>query len=99
MRRSKPRRCGGAREGQAKNRLNAASLAGAMPRFMARLNIALIGCGGIALQNHLPGFELCPDVAVTALCDSDAAALERARRATGTAIVSTLFEEIVARED
>ena len=46
---------------------------------MSTLGIGIIGCGGITLQNHLPGLALCPDVRVAALCDSDAATLERAR--------------------
>jgi predicted dehydrogenase len=63
------------------------------------LNIAIIGCGGITLQNHLPGLALCPDVKVTALCDANAATLECARQQTGVAITSTKHEEIVKRDD
>jgi len=66
---------------------------------MSTLNFALVGCGGITLQNHLPGLALCPDVRVTALCDADAATLERARQQTGVTTVSTDFEQIVTRED
>ncbi len=64
-----------------------------------QLNFAIIGCGGIALQNHLPGLALCPEVAVTALCDADAATLERARQQTGVAITSTRYSDIVKRDD
>src|SRR6266487_250900 len=63
------------------------------------LNLAVIGCGGVTLQNHLPGLALCPDVKVVALCDSDATTLERARQQTGVAITSTQHEDIVRRED
>ena len=63
------------------------------------LNIAIIGCGGIALQNHLPGLALCPDVKVVALCDADAATLERARQQTGVTVTSTRYQDIVERED
>jgi len=35
------------------------------------LNFAVIGCGGVTLQNHLPGLALCPEVKVVALCDAD----------------------------
>lgn len=66
---------------------------------MSTLNFAIVGCGGITLQNHLPGLALCPDVKVTALCDADAATLERARQQTGVAITSTNYEEIVRRDD
>lgn len=66
---------------------------------MRKLNIAIIGCGSITLQNHLPGFALCPDVKVTALCDNDAACLERARQQTGINATSTDHVEIVKRDD
>ncbi len=66
---------------------------------MSTLNFAIIGCGGITLQNHLPGLALCRDTKVVALCDSDAATLERARQQTGITVASTQYEEIVRRED
>jgi predicted dehydrogenase len=63
------------------------------------LNFAIIGCGGVTLQNHLPGLALCPDVKLIALCDADAATLERARQQTGVSVASTNFEDIVKRDD
>jgi predicted dehydrogenase len=66
---------------------------------MPPLGIALVGCGGITLQNHLPGLALCPDVRVAALCDSDPAALDRARQQTGVAVTSTAYGEVVNRDD
>jgi predicted dehydrogenase len=66
---------------------------------MKALGVAIIGCGGITLQNHLPGLAMCPDVRVTALCDSAPAVLEKARQQTGVTVVSTDFEEIVKRDD
>ena len=63
------------------------------------LNFAIIGCGGVALQNHLPGLALCPDVKVTALCDADEATLARAREQTGAAIVSPHYQDIMKRDD
>ena len=66
---------------------------------MTTLGVAIIGCGGITLQNHLPGLAMCPDVRVTALCDTDPATLERARQQTGVGTTSTRFEEIVTRDD
>ncbi|MEO7297635.1 MAG: Gfo/Idh/MocA family oxidoreductase [Verrucomicrobiota bacterium] len=66
---------------------------------MSQLNIAIIGCGSIALQNHLPGLALCPDVRVVALCDNDAASLERAGQQTGINIIALNHEEIVKRDD
>ena len=66
---------------------------------MRTLNFAIIGCGGIALQNHLPGLALCSDVKVTALCDTDAPTLSRAKQQTGVSVASTRHEEIVNRDD
>ena len=66
---------------------------------MNSLNFAIIGCGGITLQNHLPGLAFCPDVKLVALCDADSATLERARRQTGVSITSTRFEDVVKRDD
>ncbi|HYG21142.1 MAG TPA: Gfo/Idh/MocA family oxidoreductase [Verrucomicrobiae bacterium] len=63
------------------------------------LNVAIVGCGGITLQNHVPGLSMCPDVKVVALCDADSAALERGRQQTGAAIISTQYEEILKRDD
>jgi predicted dehydrogenase len=66
---------------------------------MTTLNFAIVGCGGITLQNHLPGLALCPDVKVTALCDADAPTLERARQQTGVTVTTTRYEDIVSRDD
>ncbi|PYI86433.1 MAG: gfo/Idh/MocA family oxidoreductase, partial [Verrucomicrobia bacterium] len=63
------------------------------------LNFAVIGCGGVTLQNHLPGLALCPDVKVVALCDADAATLEKARQQTGVPVTCTHHEDIVKRQD
>ena len=66
---------------------------------MRPIGIAIIGCGGITLQNHLPGLALCPEAKVLALCDTDPATLERARQQTGITRVSTRHEEIVQRDE
>ena len=66
---------------------------------MNKIGIAIIGSGGITLQNHLPGLALCPDTKVVALCDTDSATLERARQQTGVTITSTNYEETVRRDD
>jgi predicted dehydrogenase len=47
------------------------------------VRVGLIGTGKIALANHLPGFRLCRDTEVTALCDPNASALEDAARVSG----------------
>src|SRR6059036_2339329 len=66
---------------------------------MKKIGVAIVGCGGITLQNHLPGLAFCPDPHVVALCDNDAATLERARQQTGVAVTSTNYEDIVSRDD
>ena len=66
---------------------------------MQNIGIAIIGCGGVTLQNHLPGIALCADTKLVALCDANAAALERAQRDTGITTGSTDYAEIVKRDD
>ncbi|MBN2507265.1 MAG: Gfo/Idh/MocA family oxidoreductase [Verrucomicrobia bacterium] len=66
---------------------------------MNSLHVAIVGCGSITLQNHLPGLALCPDTRVVALCDAQPATLERARLQTGVRITSTRYEDIVRRDD
>ena len=69
-------------------------LAAAAPRCeklrtpMQNIGIAIIGCGGVTLQNHLPGIALCADTKLVALCDANAETLERAQRDTGITIAS-----------
>ena len=66
---------------------------------MNKIGVAMVGCGGIALANHLPGLALCPNAKVVALCDNEPAVLEHARQQTGVAVTSTNYEAIVARDD
>jgi predicted dehydrogenase len=66
---------------------------------MSTLNFAIIGTGGITLQNHLPGLALCQDVKVTALCDANPTTLETARQQTSAPVTSTNWEDIVKRDD
>src|SRR6266699_3889752 len=68
-------------------------------RVMKQIGIAIIGCGGITLQNHLPGLALCPEARVVALCDSDAATLQKASEQTGVKITATKYEEIAKRDE
>jgi predicted dehydrogenase len=66
---------------------------------MSTLNFAIIGTGGITLQNHLPGLALCRDVRVTALCDANPATLEKARQQAPVSLATTKWEEVIARDD
>lgn len=66
---------------------------------MKKIGVAMVGCGGIALGNHLPGLALCPNAKVVALCDNDPAVLQRARQQIGVPVTSAKHEEIVTRDD
>jgi predicted dehydrogenase len=66
---------------------------------MERIGIAIIGCGGITLQNHLPGLALCPQTRVVALCDSDSATLQRASQQCGVTACYTDYHELLKRDD
>jgi predicted dehydrogenase len=63
------------------------------------INVALIGCGQIALANHLPGLALCPEAKVVAVCDANPEVLARAQQHTGVQIAFTDYREIVKRAD
>src|SRR5438309_3127898 len=63
------------------------------------IGVAIIGSGGIALANHLPGFALCPDTKVVALCDSNPQVLEQASQRTGIKATYTDYREALKRED
>src|SRR5258708_14820194 len=66
---------------------------------MATIGVALIGSGGIALANHVPGIALCPEAKLVALCDTNAATLEKAGQSTGVKVTSTDYKEILKRDD
>jgi predicted dehydrogenase len=66
---------------------------------MKPIGVAIIGCGGVTLQNHLPGLALCRDARLVALCDTDAATLQRAGQQTGVKVQSCDYEEILSRDD
>jgi predicted dehydrogenase len=64
-----------------------------------QLGIGIIGTGGIALANHLPGFELCPDAKVVALCDANPVTLQRASMQTGITATYSDYRELLKRAD
>src|SRR5512138_1880735 len=66
---------------------------------MDQIGVAIIGCGGVTLQNHLPGIALCSGAKVVALCDADAACLERARQQTGVQTTTTNYQDLFRRDD
>jgi predicted dehydrogenase len=66
---------------------------------MGTLNFAIIGCGGVTLQNHLPGLALCSAVRVQAVCDANPETLESARQTTGAPVALADYDEVVRRDD
>jgi predicted dehydrogenase len=63
------------------------------------IGVGIIGSGGIALANHLPGFAHCPGAKVVALCDSNPLVLERARAQSGIEAVHADYRELLDRKD
>jgi predicted dehydrogenase len=66
---------------------------------MQQIGVAIIGCGGVTLQNHIPGLAMCPEAKIVALCDSDPACLERAARDAQVRTTTSKYEEVIARSD
>jgi len=66
---------------------------------MQQIGVGIVGCGGVTLQNHIPGLAMCADAKVVALCDTDAACLERAARETGVRTTTNKYEDVIARSD
>ena len=66
---------------------------------MSTIGVGIIGCGGIVLQNHLPGLELCADTKLVGLCDNSSEVLERAVKQTGVDVHTTDYKELVQRDD
>jgi predicted dehydrogenase len=62
---------------------------------MQNIGVAIIGAGGVALANHLPGIALAPGAKVVALCDTDPAVLERALQRTGPVATFTDYQELL----
>ena len=63
------------------------------------IGVAIIGTGQIALANHMPGFALCPDTKVVALCDTNSTVLEAASRQTGITATYADYHELLKRDD
>jgi predicted dehydrogenase len=66
---------------------------------MKQIGIGIIGCGGIVLQNHLPGLALCPEAKLAALCDTNSAVLQKAGEHTGITALYANYIDLLARAD
>jgi mutator protein MutT len=62
---------------------------------MRRIGLGIIGAGNSARRIHLPGFRLCPEVEIVAVCDPD----EAAAIATGIPTRYTTPDQLLARPD
>jgi predicted dehydrogenase len=63
--------------------------------FVPLLRIGIIGAGGAAFGIHIPGFRLCPDVEIAAVCDANPVAAEKA----GAPFVTSSYRDLLARGD
>lgn len=66
---------------------------------MSEIGVGIIGCGGIALANHVPGLKLCPDTRLVALCDNNPAILAQASQQTGITTTFARYEDLLGRDD
>src|SRR5260370_15097087 len=66
---------------------------------MPQIGVALIGSGGIALANHVPGIALCPEAKLVVLCDTNPATLEKASQLTGITETTTNYQDVLKRAD
>src|ERR1700754_1963363 len=66
---------------------------------MKQIGVGIIGCGGIVLQNHLPGLALCPEAKLTALCDTNPAVLQKAVQQTGVTAAVADYQELLKQAD
>src|SRR5579864_2431668 len=66
---------------------------------MKQIGVGMIGCGGIALQNHLPGLALCPEAKLVALCDTNPEVLKKAVQQTGITAAFTNYLDMLNRDE
>ncbi|MDB4894376.1 MAG: oxidoreductase domain protein [Firmicutes bacterium] len=61
-----------------------------------KVRLGLIGCGAIAQEAHLPGFAVCQDVEVVAVCDTDQGRAQEAAERFRVPSVYTNHLELLA---
>lgn len=64
-----------------------------------KIGVALIGCGGIAIQNHVPGLKFCPGAELVALCDTNAGVLAKASSITGISRTTSNYQDLLAMDE
>lgn len=63
------------------------------------LRVGLVGVGGIAHGQHIPGYRLCDDVEIAALCDVNPTTLEAVGTQLGVERLTTDYRELVSYDD
>ncbi len=63
------------------------------------VSIAVIGCGDVAMQRHLPAVDVNPDLRLVAVCDTNRERVERARAAFTPNYGTTDVEEVFRDPD
>ncbi|MCA1669966.1 MAG: Gfo/Idh/MocA family oxidoreductase [Thermomicrobia bacterium] len=63
------------------------------------VRVAMIGTGGVAVQNHIPGLRTHPQGEVVALCDPNPQALAKASEASGVTRTYGDWNEVIAQDD
>ncbi|MFO7697349.1 MAG: Gfo/Idh/MocA family oxidoreductase [Anaerolineae bacterium] len=63
------------------------------------LRVAIIGTGGIARGQHIPGYQLVNNVEIVALCDADPNTLHRVGEELGVDNLTSDWREIVAARE
>jgi predicted dehydrogenase len=69
-----------------------------MPPSDRAFRVGVIGTGFVARGAHLPGWRAVPGAEVTALCDTDSAALEAARRGAPAARAFSDYRALLAED-
>lgn len=65
----------------------------------APLRVGLVGLGGIARSQHIPGYALCENVEIAALCDVNQVALEALGAQLGIERLATDYRALVSLDD
>ena len=67
---------------------------------MARkFKVGIVGTGGIARNDHIPGWQTIPDVEIVAVCDIDKARAATAGQQAGTTAVFTDYKKLMQRKE
>lgn len=63
------------------------------------IRVGIVGLGGIARAQHVPGYLMCDGVEIAALCDLNEASLDEVARICGAPRRYTDYRDMLARED